>query len=125
MLSAVLLGILWGAVGGLLGTYYVVRGELQPGFLDKLLPATARDVSPTIFVALRPLALALAVATVAGTLAWTAETLLKSNLREGRSTWSRPLTMRPMPSSTACTGRSSVALPSSAPGTKEPPSAGK
>lgn len=86
VLSAVLLGILWGAVGGLLGTYYVVRGELQPGFLDKLLPVTARDVSQTIFVALRPLALALAVATVAGTLAWTAETLLKSDLREGHST---------------------------------------
>jgi hypothetical protein len=86
VLSAVLLGILWGAVGGLLGTYHAVRGELQPGFLGKLLPATARDVSQTIFVALRPLALALVVTTIAGTLAWTAETLLKPELREGRST---------------------------------------
>jgi zinc-ribbon domain len=86
VLGAVLLGILWGAVGGLLGTYYVVRGELQPGFLGRLLPTTAREISQTIFVALRPLALALAVATVVGTIAWTAETLLKSNLREGRST---------------------------------------
>jgi hypothetical protein len=86
VLSAVLLGILWGAVGGLLGAYYAVRGELQPGFLDKLLPATARDVLQTIFVALRPLALALALAAVIGTIAWTAETLLKSDLREGRST---------------------------------------
>lgn len=85
VLSAVLLGILWGAIGGLLGTYYVVRGELQPGFLGELLPATASDVAHTIFVALRPLALALVVATIVGTLAWTAETLLKSNLREGRS----------------------------------------
>jgi hypothetical protein len=86
VLGAVLLGILWGAVGGLLGTYHVVRGELQPGFLAKVVPATASDVLQTIFVALRPLAVVLAVMTIAGAITWTAETLLKPNLREGRST---------------------------------------
>lgn len=86
VLSAVLLGILWGAIGGLLGTYHVVRADLQPGFLGKLLPATVSEVLRTVVVALRPLALALILMTAAGTITWTAETLLKSDLRTGRST---------------------------------------
>lgn len=86
VLSAVLLGILWGAIGGLLGTYRVVRGDLQPGFLDKLVPARVSDVSRTIFVALRPLALVLVLMTIAGTITWTVETLLKSGVRGGSST---------------------------------------
>jgi hypothetical protein len=85
-LGAVLLGILWGSIGGLLGTYYVVRRELEPGFLRKLAPPVVGDVGQTIFVALRPLALGLLVMTVLGTATWTVETLLKSDVREERST---------------------------------------
>ncbi len=86
VLGAVLLGFLWGSLGGLLGTYYAIRRELAPGWLAEQVPAPAADVGRTILAALRPLGVALAVMTVAGTLTWTVETLLKSDLREERST---------------------------------------
>lgn len=86
VLSAVVLGALWGALGGLLGSYYIVRTALRPGFLAGLLPATLREVVRTAYLALRPLAVLLVLMTILGTLSWTVETLLKSDLREGNST---------------------------------------
>jgi hypothetical protein len=85
-LQAVVLGVLWGVIGGLLGTWYMVRTGLKPGFLAGLAPASIRDAARTAHVALRPLALLLVLMTVAGTVAWTVQTLLKSNLRGGLST---------------------------------------
>jgi hypothetical protein len=85
-LSAVVLGALWGALGGLIGTYYIVRPALQPGTLAGLAPARVREVSRTLYVALRPLVLLLGLLAIVGTLSWTVETLLESNLREGNST---------------------------------------
>jgi hypothetical protein len=86
VLSAILLGVLWGTVGGTLGAYHVVRAELASGWLATLAPAIVGDVVKTVFVALRPLALVLALMTAVGTVTWTVETLLKSSLREGQST---------------------------------------
>lgn len=85
-LGAVALGALWGAIGGLLGTYYVVRTALRPGFLSSLVPGWARETLRLSYLALRPLAILLALMTLAGTFTWTVETLLKSNLRDGNST---------------------------------------
>jgi hypothetical protein len=86
VLGAVLLGALWGALGGLLGTYYIVRTALQPGFLAGLVPAALREAARTAYLALRPLVLLLGLMTILGTLSWTVETLLKPNLRQGNST---------------------------------------
>jgi hypothetical protein len=85
LIGAVLLGMLWGAIGGLLGTWYVVRTSLTRGYLTAWLPARLREAGHTVYVALRPLALLLAVMTILGTATWTVETLLKSNLRDGNS----------------------------------------
>jgi hypothetical protein len=86
VLGAVLLGVLFGVSGGLLGTYYILRTALEPGFLAGLVPAPVRQVARVVRVALIPLALLLASMTLVGTAAWTVETLVKSDLREGRST---------------------------------------
>jgi hypothetical protein len=86
VLSAVLLGVLWGASGGLLGSYYTVRHELRPGFLGRLVPPVVADVGRTIFVAVRPLAVVLALMTATGAVTWTVQTLRKHSLREGNST---------------------------------------
>ncbi len=86
VLGAVLLGALWGALGGLLGTYYIVRTALPTGFLAELAPKALREVARTAFVAMRPLAVLLGLMTVLGTVSWTVETLLKSDLRDGSST---------------------------------------
>lgn len=85
VLGAVLLGVLFGVAGGLLGTYYIMRTALKPGFLTTLMPDVLRPVARVIYVALRPLALLLVLMTLAGTATWTVGTLMKSNLREGRS----------------------------------------
>ncbi|MGO9320551.1 MAG: zinc ribbon domain-containing protein [Solirubrobacteraceae bacterium] len=85
-LAAVFLGALWGALGGLLGTYYIVRTALTPGFIPGLIPPTMRASLGTAYLALRPLAVLLAVMTVASTGVWTVETLLKADLRRGNST---------------------------------------
>lgn len=85
VLGAVLLGILFGISGGLLGTYYIMRTALKPGFLTALMPDVLRPAARVIYVALRPLALLLVVMMLAGTATWTVETLMKSHLREGRS----------------------------------------
>jgi hypothetical protein len=85
-LSAVVLGALWGAVGGLLGTYYIVRTALKPGWLSASVPAPLHFAGRAAYLALRPLALLLVLMTVAGTLFWTVETLLTPNLRSGSST---------------------------------------
>lgn len=86
VLEAVVLGALWGVIGGLLGTWYIVRTGLQPGFVGGLAPVPVREAARTVYVALRPLALMLALMTVAGTVTWTIETLLKPSLRQGLST---------------------------------------
>lgn len=86
VLSALVLGMLWGALGGLLGTYHVVGDELAPGFVRKAVPAVVVDVARTVYVALRPLAVVLVLMTLAATVTWTAETLLKSGIRGGSST---------------------------------------
>lgn len=86
VLGAVLLGALWGAVGGVLGTYYIVRTALAPGLLAGLVPAALREVARPVYVALRLLVLLLGLMTVVGTLSWTVETLLKPDLRDGNST---------------------------------------
>jgi hypothetical protein len=86
-LGAVVLGVLWGMVGGLAGTYYVVRADAAaPLALGRPVSPAVTDALRTVFVALRPLALLLVVMTVAGAITWTAETLLKSEVRAGRST---------------------------------------
>jgi hypothetical protein len=85
LIGAVLLGMLWGAIGGLLGTWYMLRTSLTRGYLTAWLPARLREAGRTVYVALRPLALLLAVMTVLGTATWTVETLLKSDLRDGNS----------------------------------------
>jgi hypothetical protein len=84
--GAVLLGALFGAAGGLLGTYYVMRTALQPGFLARLAPAPVRQAEGVVKAALIPLALLFVLMTLVGTATWTVETLAKPNLREGRST---------------------------------------
>jgi hypothetical protein len=86
LLAAVLLGALWGVIGGLLGTYYIVRTALKRGFLADMTPAPVRQIGRTVYVALRPLVLLIALMSVVGTLTWTIETVLKHNLREGNST---------------------------------------
>jgi hypothetical protein len=86
VLGAVLLGVLFGVSGGLVGTYYIMRTALKPGFLAGLVPRTVLQVARVVKVALIPLALLLALMTLVGTATWTVETLVKSNLREGRST---------------------------------------
>jgi zinc-ribbon domain len=86
VLAAVVLGAVWGALGGLLGTYYVMRTALPSGFLVRLVPAQAREVARTAFLALRPLALLLVLTTTLGTVSWTVETLRESDLRQGSST---------------------------------------
>jgi hypothetical protein len=85
-LAAVVLGALWGALGGVLGTYYIVRTTLTPGFIAGLVPPTMRASIGTAYLALRPLAVLLAVMTVASTGVWTVETLLNADLRGGSST---------------------------------------
>ncbi len=85
VLGAVLLGVLFGVSGGLLGTYYIMRTALKPGFLTALMPNIVRPAARVIYLALRPLALLLVVMMLVGTATWTVETLLKSSLREGRS----------------------------------------
>lgn len=85
-LEAVALGALWGVLGGLAGTYYVVRTALPPDYFARLLPAVVREVARTASAALRPLVLLLVLMLVAGTAVWTVETLLKSDLRQGNST---------------------------------------
>ncbi len=84
-LGSVLLAILFGVAGGLLGSYYNIRTALEPGYIAGLLPETARQATRIAYPALRPLGLLLALMTLAGTATWTAETLIKSDLREGRS----------------------------------------
>lgn len=84
--GAVLLGMLWGATGGVLGVHLAIRRTLPPRFLRRLLPARAAEIARTIYVALRPLVVLLAVMTIAGTAVWTIETLAKSDIRAGRST---------------------------------------
>jgi hypothetical protein len=86
VLGAVLLGVLWGVIGGLLGTYYVMRPALERGFPAGMIPAQLGEAARTCYLALRPLALLLALMTLAGTLTWTVETLLKADLRDGDST---------------------------------------
>ena len=85
VLGAVLLGVLFGVSGGLLGTYYIMRTALKPGFLTALMPAAVRPAVRLVYVALRPLALLLIVMMLVATATWTVETLIKSNLRESRS----------------------------------------
>jgi hypothetical protein len=86
VLGAVLLGMLFGVSGGLLGTYYIMRTALEPKFLEGLVPQPVRQVARVVRVALIPLVLLLALMTLVGTATWTVETLVKSDLREGRST---------------------------------------
>jgi hypothetical protein len=86
LLGSVSLAILFGVAGGLLGSYYNIRTALEPGYLAGLLPTTARQTTRVIYTALRPLWLLLGLMTLAGTATWIAETLTKSDLREGRST---------------------------------------
>jgi hypothetical protein len=85
VLGSVLLALLFGVAGGLMGSYYNMRTALEPGYLAGLLPATARQTTRVVYPALRALGLLLALMTLAGTATWTAETLIKPNLREGRS----------------------------------------
>jgi hypothetical protein len=85
-LAAVVLGALWGSLGGVLGTYYIVRTTLMPGFIPALVPPTMRSSIATAYLALRPLALLLAIMTVTSTAAWTVETLLEADHRGGSST---------------------------------------
>jgi hypothetical protein len=85
ILGTVLLGVFFGVCGGLLGTYYIMRTALEPGFFVGLIPTAARPTARVVYIALRPLALLLVLMTLAGTATWTAETLFKSDLREGRS----------------------------------------
>jgi hypothetical protein len=85
-MAAVLLGVLWGALGGLLGTYYIVRTALPDGFLVKRVPVGLGVIAKTAYLALRPLALLLAMTMLVGTAAWTVETALKADLRDGNST---------------------------------------
>lgn len=85
-LAAVLLGALWGGLGGMLGTYYIVRTALEPGFLAKITPAPLRTIACTAYLALRPLGLLLGLMIVVGTLTWSVETLLKADLRGNSST---------------------------------------
>jgi hypothetical protein len=85
-LGTVALGALWGVLGGLGGTYYVVRTALPPDYFARLLPAVVREVARTVGAALRPLVLLLVLMLVVGTAVWTVETLLKSDLRQGNST---------------------------------------
>jgi hypothetical protein len=85
-LAAVVLGTLWGALGAVLGTYYIVRTTLMPGFIPALVPPTMRASITTAYLALRPLGLLLVIMTVASTAVWTVETLLETDLRGGSST---------------------------------------
>jgi hypothetical protein len=85
-LGAVLLGVLFGVVGGLLGTYYIMRTAIKPGVLVGMVPPVVRPATRIIYLAWRPLALLLVLMTLVGTVVWTVETLIKSDLREGRST---------------------------------------
>ena len=85
VLQAILLGVLWGAIGGSLGTWYILRTGLPAGFLAGKTPAPVREAASTVYVALRPLALLLALSALVGTVAWSAETLSKPGLREGKS----------------------------------------
>jgi hypothetical protein len=85
VLGTVLLGVLFGVIGGLLGTYYIMRTAIEPGLLAGIVPAVVRPAVRIIYVAVRPLVLLLALMTLVGTSVWTVETLLKSDLREGRS----------------------------------------
>ncbi len=85
-LAAVVLGALWGALGGTAGTYYVVRTALPPDYFARALPSVVREALGTARAALRPLVLLLALMIVAGTVVWGVETLLKSDLRNNNST---------------------------------------
>jgi hypothetical protein len=86
VLGAVLLGVLFGVIGGLLGTYYIMRTAIDREQLAGIAPPVVRQAARIIYVAVRPLMLLLVVMTLVGTGIWTIETLLKSDLREGRST---------------------------------------
>ncbi len=86
VLGAVFLGVLFGVIGGLLGTYYIMHTAIDNEQLVGMAPAIVRQAGRIVYVAVRPLMLLLVVMTLVGTAVWTIETLLKSDLREGRST---------------------------------------
>ncbi|HEY5318326.1 MAG TPA: zinc ribbon domain-containing protein [Solirubrobacteraceae bacterium] len=88
IVGAVLLGILWGGIGGLLGTRYAIRRDMDEGALAMLMPARARSVAEMILVAARPLAIALAVMALSGGLVWAVQALRWSGVRSDRSTLS-------------------------------------
>jgi hypothetical protein len=72
--GAFLLGLVWGGSGGVLGVAYAIRRER--GTIDGgRLPKWVRASVGTAGVALRPLAAALAVCVVIGTLAWMVQTV--------------------------------------------------
>lgn len=82
--GAVMLGIIWGMIGGLAGTYVATRGQLgavaTPGALRN---PTVSVVTRTVLTALRPLGVALIVLTLIGTFVWAEETLRSKDLRGG------------------------------------------
>jgi hypothetical protein len=79
--DAVLLGVLWGTVGGLLGTWLALRGQVKSFGIHG--PEWGGDALRTVGVALRPLALAFVLMAVAGTIAWSVEALRKPSVRFG------------------------------------------
>jgi zinc-ribbon domain len=84
--SAVLLGVLWGSIGGLLGTYYALRRDPEYRGLGRVGPPVVGDVARTILAAMRPLAVVLAVMTIAGGIVWAVQTVRRPSLHARSST---------------------------------------
>lgn len=88
--SAVLLGLLWGGLGGLAGMWWSIRRDM-PQSLEHVLPPQVRVHASTVLIALRALLVALAVTTALGTATWLVATLAdvegtKASFDEDRST---------------------------------------
>lgn len=84
--GAVFLGMLWGAVGGVAGSVWSLRRERGAGILREVAPGQMHEAGATVLVGLRPLAVLLAVMSLAGGVVWTVETVRDHSLRGGRST---------------------------------------
>jgi hypothetical protein len=72
--SSLGLGLVWGAIGGAAGAWWRVRRS-TPDIADTVAPAAARPWTAALRVVLRPLAVALAVMALVGTVVWDVQTL--------------------------------------------------
>lgn len=78
--SVFLLALVWGAVGGLVGMAYVLRGEGSG--LSAALPARPAAVLGVVWAALRPLLLGLLVVGAIGTVVWLVQVVREDGYRE-------------------------------------------